>query len=281
MVYPENISESIAIDELTLSKGELYTYITAKNKQQRNGTLIASIQGTKAEDIIRWGQQIPEEKRLKVKEISLDMAANMKLAAETLFPNARLVTDRFHVVRLVIDAVQDIRIAYRKLALEEENKEISRCRRRKRPYIPERYKNGDTKKELLARSRYLLYRFPSKATKNQKERARILFREFPKLRVAYRLALQFRKIYESDNKQKAKSRIKQWLMQLKYSGIEEFNSVARSIINHQETILNFFINRSTNAFAESFNAKIKLYRANLRGVSNPTFFLFRLEKLFA
>jgi len=198
-----------------------------------------------------------------------------------LFPNARLVTDRFHVVRLVIDAVQDIRIAYRKLALEEENKEISRCRRRKRPYIPERYKNGDTKKELLARSRYLLYRFPSKATKNQKERARILFREFPKLRVAYRLALQFRKIYESDNKQKAKSRIKQWLMQLKYSGIEEFNSVARSIINHQETILNFFINRSTNAFAESFNAKIKLYRANLRGVSNPTFFLFRLEKLFA
>ncbi|HRH36190.1 MAG TPA: transposase, partial [Catalimonadaceae bacterium] len=46
-------------------------------------------------------------------------------------------------------------------------------------------------------------------------------------------------------------------------------------------ILNFFINRSTNAFAESFNAKIKLYRANLRGVSNPTFFLFRLEKLFA
>jgi len=48
-----------------------------------------------------------------------------------------------------------------------------------------------------------------------------------------------------------------------------------------ETILNFFTNRSTNASAESFNAKIKLFRANLRGVADTKFFLFRLEKLFS
>jgi transposase len=225
--------------------------------------------------------QIPEIKRLKVKEISLDMAANMKLAAQTLFPNARLVTDRFHVVRLVTDAVQDIRIAYRKQAIEQENKEIAKCRRWKRAYNPERYSNGDTKKELLARSRYLLYRLPDKCTQHQKERAKILFKEFPKLKNAYRLAIQFRKIYGQQDIQKAKSQFRKWLKLLKISGMEEFNSVARSIVNHQESILNFFINRSTNAFAESFNAKVKLYRANLRGVSNPTFFLFRLQKLFA
>ncbi|MGY0426465.1 MAG: transposase [Polaribacter sp.] len=46
-------------------------------------------------------------------------------------------------------------------------------------------------------------------------------------------------------------------------------------------MLNFFNNRSTNANAESFNAKIKLFRANLRGVTDITFFLFRLHKLFA
>lgn len=48
-----------------------------------------------------------------------------------------------------------------------------------------------------------------------------------------------------------------------------------------ETILNYFKNRSTNANAESFNAKIKLFRANLRGVKDIPFFLFRMEKLFA
>ncbi len=48
--------------------------------------------------------------------------------------------------------------------------------------------------------------------------------------------------------------------------------------------VNFFKNRNTNANAESFNAKIKLFRANLRGVTDTEFFLFRLfrlHKLFA
>jgi hypothetical protein len=48
-----------------------------------------------------------------------------------------------------------------------------------------------------------------------------------------------------------------------------------------ESILNFFDNISTNANAESFNSKIKGFRANLRGVTDVKFFLFRLEKLFA
>lgn len=281
MVYPRNLSASIAIDELTLSKGELYTYITSKDKGQRNGTLIASIRGTKSEDIIRYGMQIPEAERLKVEEISLDMAATMKLAAQTLFPNARLVTDRFHVVKLVLEALQSIRIDYRWQAIEQENKEIQRCRKKKVPYQPQRFPNGETRKELLARSRFLLFRLPSKWTEHQRERARILFKEYPKLRNAYRLAVKFRKIYEQRSPQKAKVRIRQWFREVKFWQITEFNTVANSIALHLDTILNFFINRSTNAFAESFNAKIKLFRANLRGVANPTFFLFRMEKLFA
>ncbi|WP_458250292.1 transposase [Flavobacterium psychrophilum] len=43
----------------------------------------------------------------------------------------------------------------------------------------------------------------------------------------------------------------------------------------------FFKNRHTNANAESFNSKIKLFRANQRGVVDVKFFLFRMEKLFA
>jgi transposase len=60
---------------------------------------------------------------------------------------------------------------------------------------------------------------------------------------------------------------------------KEINTVANTIENKMETTLNYFVNRNTNA--ESFNAKIKLFRANLRGVTDTKFFLFRLEKLFA
>ncbi|QTE24521.1 transposase [Polaribacter cellanae] len=59
------------------------------------------------------------------------------------------------------------------------------------------------------------------------------------------------------------------------------NIAVNSIKYHLETILNFFNNRSTNANAESFNSKIKLFRPNQRGVRDTQFFLFRLEKLFA
>ncbi|WP_207573274.1 transposase, partial [Flavobacterium psychrophilum] len=60
-----------------------------------------------------------------------------------------------------------------------------------------------------------------------------------------------------------------------------FNTAANSLNYHLETILNFFKNRHTNANAESFNSKIKLFRANQRGVVDVKFFLFRMEKLFA
>ena len=46
-------------------------------------------------------------------------------------------------------------------------------------------------------------------------------------------------------------------------------------------ILNFYNNRASNAMAESFNAKIKLFRANLRGVADKKFFLFRIANLYA
>ncbi|MDD4531067.1 MAG: transposase, partial [Candidatus Gracilibacteria bacterium] len=58
-------------------------------------------------------------------------------------------------------------------------------------------------------------------------------------------------------------------------------TVAHTIKYNREQIPNFFINRNTNANAESFNSKIKLFRANLRGVTDTDFFLFRLYKLFA
>ena len=48
-----------------------------------------------------------------------------------------------------------------------------------------------------------------------------------------------------------------------------------------QTILNYFDNRSTNASAESFNAKIKAFRAQFRGVRNVDFFLFRLTQIYA
>ncbi|WP_072765370.1 transposase [Arenibacter nanhaiticus] len=62
---------------------------------------------------------------------------------------------------------------------------------------------------------------------------------------------------------------------------KSFQTVANSISVNYRTILNYFITKSTNASAESFNAKIKAFRAQFRGVKNVEFFLYRLTTIFA
>jgi len=281
LIYPENITEQLAIDEVSLSKGELYTFITSKKHKTNQRKLVAVINGTDAKTMIEVVNKISELKRNSVKEVSMDMARNMELTIKTCFPDATRVTDRFHVSKMVIEALQHLRVKYRWQSIDDENQAIKTAKEKKEKYNPPLLENGDTAKELLARSRYLLYKKPTEWTFNQETRARVLFKRNPVLEMAFKLSLEFRAIYECPTKLAATNKMTEWLEKVNASEIKEFNTVANSINYHWDNILNFFNNRSTNAHAESYNAKLKLFRANLRGVKDVKFFLFRLEKLFA
>lgn len=62
--------------------------------------------------------------------------------------------------------------------------------------------------------------------------------------------------------------------------MDTFLTAAESIRFHEPTILNDFLNRSTNASAESLNAKLKNFRALVRGVRDKKFHVFRMAKLY-
>jgi transposase len=281
LLYPQNIGEHLSIDELSLSKGEIYTFVTNKQGKGKKKSLVAVIKDTKSQDIINVICKIPLEQRKKVKSITLDMANNMGAAARMCFPESNLITDRFHVVKLVTDALQHLRIKYRWKEIEKENQAIKHAKEQRVRYQPVLFSNGDTPKQLLARSRYIIAKKPNEWTINQKIRAKILFELYPLLHEAYKHTLEFRNIYENKNKTMAREKFNQWIIDTKHLEMNVFNTAANSLKYHLETILNFFNNRLTNANAESFNSKIKLFRANLRGVIDTKFFLFRLEKLFA
>ncbi|WP_409013705.1 transposase [Dyadobacter sp. CY312] len=226
--------------------------------------------------------KIPESQRKKVSEITLDMAGSMAMIAKRCFPRAIRVTDRFHVQKLATEALQEMRIKLRWEALDQENDAIEQAKATQTEYIPEVLPNGDTIKQLLARSRYALYKKVSTWTENQKERARLVFERFPDLKKAYDLAQELSNIFNNtEQKLYGLTRLAKWHEKVRQSGFKSFNTVARSIENHYQTILNYFDNRSTNASAESFNAKIKAFRSQFRGVRNVEFFLYRLTQLYA
>jgi len=281
LIYPENIGKRLSIDEVALSQGELYTVVTNKKAKGRAGSIVAIVEGTKAEYVIKHIEKISEAKRLSVEEITLDMANSMKLIAKRCFPKAIQVTDRFHVQKLCLEAVQEVRIKHRWDALDQENEGIAKAKEKGVYYQPETLSNGDTRKQLLARARYLLYKSREKWTKKQKIRAKLLFGEYPEVEKAYNLSQSLRQIYNTDKgKGVALTKLAKWYNQVEESGFKSFNTIMNTISNNYDSIINYFDNRSTNASAESLNAKIKAFRAQFRGVRNVEYFLFEFIQNF-
>lgn len=283
LVFPGNLGEHLSLDEVDVSNGELYTVVTNKERHGKQGCLVAIVRGTRVEDVVHALTKMPLSLRKTVKTITHDLDDSMAQIAIACFPNAERIDDRFHVQKLVSDALQEIRIALRKEAIREHNTKVQEARGRGGHYWAPKYENGDTLKELLARGRHLLFKSSGNWTESQQQRAAILFREFPQLQDAYEITMQFRGVYEhSEDAEEARRKLHRWYARAEESleTFPSFETPTQTIQLHEETILNYFHSRKTNASAESFNAKIKNFRTLQRGVSDITFFLYRLSKIY-
>lgn len=158
--------------------------MTNKAAKRKRGCLVAMVKGTKANDVISILQKISEEERNMVTEVTLDMAFSMRKIAKRSFPNAMRVIDRFHVQKLAMDALQEIRIANRWIAMDNETQALKEAKFNEEKYTPTTFTNGDTPKQLLARSRFLLFKSAEKWTKSQSERSGILFAQYPDIQKA-------------------------------------------------------------------------------------------------
>jgi transposase len=282
ILFPYNIGKYLSIDETALSNGELYTVITNKKAKGKKGVLVAMINGTSSEKVIEVLKKVPLSKRKIVAEVTLDMAGSMNKIVQESFPKAKKVIDRFHVQKLAYDALQEIRIKHRWEAIDHESEAMRTARCNQTSYTPTILANGDSVKQLLARSRYLLFKSTEKWTDKQTERARILFAQYPDIKEAYSLTHSLRLIFSRNyDKAVAYTKLAQWYNKVENSGFKSFRSIMNTIHEHYVGILNYFDNRSTNASAESFNAKLKAFRTTLRGVNDIKFFLFRVSKIWA
>ena len=191
------------------------------------------VKGTKAETVIKILQKITLKQRKKVKEVTLDMAGNMGLIVKKSFPNATLVIDRFHVQKLALDALQEIRIKHRWEAIDKENDAIKNARSKSLKHTPELLLNGDTLKQLLARSRYLLYESSHKQTDNQSKRAKILFKKYPDLEKAYKICQNLSWIYnQTKDKTAALIRVAKCDEKVRQAKFKSFNTIARTMSIH-------------------------------------------------
>lgn len=304
LIFPRNIGPRLSIDETSMSDGELYTIVSNKDTHGKKGALVAIVKGTRIEDVKNALERILWCLRAKVLEVTMDLSESMRAIVLGTFPYARITVDRFHVQKDCYEAMQQLRVKHRReeqRALVEAREQHrlrnkrNKARRKKgkrdprgrkpnrtnQKFQPERLSNGDTRCELLARSRYLLMVPGNCWTPSQKERARLLFELYPNLKTAYSLCHSLRMIFNQKiTPESAHESLKDWYNKVTDFNDDNFNTVSATIYTREKEIINYFIDRQTNASAESLNAKIKNFRAQLRGVVDVKFFLFRLSLIF-
>lgn len=302
IVLAKNIGPHLSIDETCLTTGEVYTILSNKDAHGGKGCIVAIVRGTKAKDAIREIKRIPEELRNGVVEVTLDFSDSMHKIVSKCFPRAMITLDRFHHQQFCIEAAQELRISHRREVMTKDAsdrlefrlrmKELAKAGdtivdedgnelRANASWHPERLRNGETRAELLMRSKYLLMKSPDKWSDEQRERAEVLFEEYPDIKTAFSLTHSLRMIFSQKcDKEAGRISLQGWYDKVAEFGNKAFNDIAAAMYDREDEILNYFVNRSTNASAESLNAIIKRFRAQLKGIADKKFFLFRLVKIY-
>lgn len=297
IVVAGNIGESMAIDEKYIG-GEFYTIIS-NNETNKIAVLAKTTKifplGTILKSLI--------DRLFEVRRLTRDLDYTYENVGRQWFMNAMQVADKFHVLRHAFDALQTIRIKIKDLeqlkvhALQSEhykNEFIIKQELFKKYKIPYTFKefkehvkildNEESVSQLLARSRYLLFKQPDDWNKDQERRALELFSRYPLLREAYDLIGQFRRWYNhavGASREIILASLNSWYEAVKKSNIQEVVTFSSLVKRHEGVIINHFIHRDSNAKAEALNAKIQRFIVSNYGKRDEDFFFFRLAKFFA
>jgi transposase len=232
--------ERLGLDEFSRQKGQGNLVTVVSNLDE--GSLLEVINSHKSEEIIEALKQQPASIRENIQEVCVDMWGGFKKVITEVFPNALVVIDRFHVIKLVNKALNKLRL------------------------------NLDLKG---LKNRCLLLKNNQDLTEEEQRELRELLRISPCLSIAYELKEELRDIYEETTTVKKGLRsLKKWLISARVI----FGKTADPLESHLQDICHYFIQRTTNGTMEGLNNKIKLILRQSYGFSN---FDSMREKLLA
>jgi transposase len=293
----KNFGEKMAIDEKHI--GEDICTVISNRETGKIAMLCKSLNFSDIREVLRPYKHL----LINVKSISRDFSSLFEKVCNELLPDAIQIGDKFHVIRNLMEAHQAVRIRYRQKELEKrriaylefknlEKDRLLECERIGEKFKPgkfiykeERMENGETLLEILARSRYLLFKYPSQWLDRQKKRALILFKTYPEIKKTFDLCCKYRSFMSASNigqhYLQIDKELHQWYEDVETTDVDEMQSFKSMVETNEEIIRNYFINGETNAMAESINSKIQKFIITNNGTRDTDFFFFRLANFYA
>ena len=237
---PRKLGRAIGIDEYARRKGHRYNTSIVDLDQ---GRPIATFKGRRAEEVIAWFKSRPQAELDRVEVVVLDMSKTYASAIQELFGERVQVIDRFHVVKLAVEALDEVLRSVQKQLDPEEAKALKKLRRR---WL--KSANQLNVDELIARCDWR--------------------RRFPELREVIDWVQELRMWFERKYEKPAREALLKLIERAKQSAQEPLKRMAGTLTRWFEPIVHYIRNRYSNGITEGFNNKIKLIQRMAYGLRN-------------
>ena len=242
----EEIPEFIGLDEFSVSGRRLYhTAICNLVK----GEVMEVVEGQGRQKVEEYLDKLPQPER--VKGVAMDMHEPFRQAVQICLPQAKIVVDKFHLIRHINKAMDKVR---------------------------SRLQGGNRrgKRRDLFRSRYTLLKGAERLADWEKERLNRLFYCYPELKKAWVLKESFRMWYRETDRVRAEERLGLLEERIVGDSLPEFKELLHTLDNWRQEILNYLNYPITNGFVEGKNNRIKTIKRMAYGYRNMDNFRLRI-----
>lgn len=240
--------ETVGLDEISLKKGhkDFVTIVTGRTDE--TVIILSVLKDRKKVTVKKFLQTIPERLTKTIKFVCSDMYDGFVNAAKEVLNKNIVVIDRFHVAKLYLKCIDNLR-----------KKELKRL---KSELTEEEYKE-------LKGVMWILRKNSNKLSDEESEVLNVLFNHSEVLGKAYKLCNNLTAIFEEDiTKKEAASKINNWKLKVAESGLSCFKTFLTTLDKFYDSILNYFIDRQTSGFVEGLNNKIKVIKRRCYGIIN-------------
>lgn len=240
----------VGLDEKSFGLRQDYISVLTDLKEAR---VLEVVAGNNTESGAKLWQSVPQEQREKVEAAAMDMSAGFAAATRREAPQAAIVHDKFHVSKMLNEAVDKVRRREHHLLRKE----------------------GD---ERLTGSKQLWLYNPANLSDQRFEDFQLLLKENLKTGRAWLHKENFSGFWQQEGRWAAEGYFKRWYASAIRSRLEPIKKVARTLKAHLDNLLNYFAYPITNAVTEGLNSKIQQLKANARGFRS--FMNYRTRILF-
>lgn len=243
----------LGIDDIARKKGHNYNTVIYN---QETGNVVALLTGRKKEDVVSYLKQWPEEVRLKVEAVSMDMSRSYCSSILECFPNAKPVIDRFHLAQNFHKCVDDAR------------KHIQNHIR----------KHG--KKNEVFKIRWALLKHVEDLKREEALLLTLACTKYPEIEDLHYLKEEFREFFNLESKDDALAFIHYYKDLAAEYDIPELKTFSKTLDNWLPYILNYYDYRISNGLTEGNNHKVKNIKRRGYGYRNDINFSLRVKLEF-